>query len=98
MAEHLKVKGWQDVLESACDRPKESAIRQNWLMRFVMAPLVTAIAVGLVLAVIGPPFACSRATSRLATPKLSFARISAWMIFSAAAFLAFSIFRGVRVL
>ena len=93
----LKVKTWQAILESEHDRPKQSVVMQNTMLRYVMGPIITAIVVGLVLVIISPPFVCGNAPSRLATPKISWVRILVWMAIAAALFLLFPIFRVSHV-
>lgn len=73
--------GWQRVVTEAEDVVEH---QDRWL-RLAVTALGTATVVGLVLAVVAPPFACVPSADRLRVTQLSAARVVVWSVLAALA-------------
>lgn len=82
---------WNEVVNSASDRPAHETV----LMRRVCVPLVVGLITATILVIIWPPFACTPATG-VQAPQLSAVRVACWTalaIVATAGLSATSLFR-----
>ncbi len=78
---NLRWHAWQNVVDSAYDRP----VYEDQLTRRVCVPLTTAVVVAVILVVLHPPFACAPTSDSVTAASPSFTRVVCWAIFAAIA-------------
>ena len=77
----LRWHSWQNVVDSAYDRPAY----QEKLTRRVCVPLAAAMVVAVVLVVLRPPFACAPSSDTITPASVSLTRVACWAVAAATA-------------